>query len=92
MTTRFYWYSRRGDKDSAAEISTEKADKHCRETDAGIHQAFVVQARSVAQALDGARRWLANRADEDEPNVPDDLMLEEREYRPWKTYMTLRVL
>jgi hypothetical protein len=37
-------------------------------------------------------RWVANRADEDEPNVSDDLGLVEREWRPGKTFMALRSL
>ncbi len=79
----------------ARPISARIADKECRCTDAGVTSGdhpFVVQARSATAALDGARRWLACWADEEETMVPDDLMLEERSYRPGKTYMTLRVL
>ena len=64
-----------------------------RDSDAGTApmtgEDFMVEARSETAALDGARRWLANWADETEASVPDDLALEERQ-RPW--CMALRVL
>jgi hypothetical protein len=78
--------------DCVRPLSAREADKECRHTDAGItYRDFVVQAESATAAADGARRWVACWADEDEESVPDDLMLEPREYRAGKSYMTLRV-
>jgi hypothetical protein len=73
----------------AREVNREYAD-----TDAGLtwgQPTFVVQAASEADALDGARRWVACWEDEDEAHVPDDLSLVERQYKPGKTHMILRV-
>lgn len=80
--------------DCVRPISARIADKECRHTDAGAayKREFVVQALSATDAVDGARRWIACWGDEDQPNVPDDLALQEREYLPSKTYMTLAVL
>jgi hypothetical protein len=80
-------------EDSVSPIRAREADRDYRDTDAGTDlSAFIVQAQTHEAALDGARRWIALWRDEDEDCVPDDLMLEEREYRSGKTYMTLRVL
>ena len=96
MIERMFLYNRGGRGDAARKISAREADTDFRDTDAGFtlskYPVFIVLASSQEAALDGARRWLACWADENEQFVPDDLALEEREYRPGKTYMTLRVL
>lgn len=74
-------------------LTAREADRDCRWTDAGANlDEFVVQADSASAAADAARRWIACWEDDDEDHVPDDLMLEEREYRSGKTYVTLRAL
>jgi len=79
--------------DCVRSLSAREADRECRHTDAGITMRdFVVQAKTATSAADAARRWRACWADDDESCVPDDLMLEEREYSSGKTYMTLRAL
>jgi len=65
------------------------------DTDAGTApmsgDVFVIEAADATAALDAARRWLANWADEESPKAPDDLMLVERG-RARRRYMALRVL
>lgn len=84
-----FWFSRSGC--FARPITAREADRNYRDTDAGLDDEFVVQADKHSEALDGAKRWIAARADEDELAMPEGLHLEERTYRPGKTYMTLRV-
>lgn len=90
MIEHVFLYDR--DDDSITMLPGYVADRRYRDTDAGTQDQFVVQAPDKALALDAARRWVANRADEDEPNVPDDLALVEREWTPGKTYMALELL
>lgn len=77
----------------ARPISAREADRECSHTDAGVYPSkrdFVVEARTQCAALEGAQRWVASWADDEESCVPDDLMLVERQGR--KRYMILRVL
>ena len=93
MIERMYLFSRGEFGDYCAVIYAHEADRDYRDTDAGLHETFIVRgAPSAEAARDAGQRWLANRADDNEPSDPDDLALEEREYRPGKTYMTLRLL
>lgn len=78
--------------DCVRPMTAREADKECRHTDAGVtYNDFVVQAENATAAADAARRWVACWADDTQTCVPDDLGLEERQYRVGKTYMTLRV-
>lgn len=70
-------------------LSTAK--RRYRHTDAGLRDAFVVEACDATTVLEGAQRWLRVRADDDEPLMPDDLALVEVEYAEWKTFMILVV-
>lgn len=84
---RYWWWT--GDK--ACPITASEADRNFNDTDAGIDDAFVVVADCWCTAEEGARQWVANRADENEANVPDGVSLYERERRNGKTYMVLWV-
>jgi len=80
--------------DVVCPMSGGKANGLFHDTDAGTAPMsgddFVVEASDAPAALDGARRWLANWANEDESCVPDDLALVERGTSR-KRYMALRV-
>lgn len=79
------------DGDTVSHTNVSTAKRRYKYTDAGLHDAFVVEARDAATALEGALRWLRVRGDEDEPNMPDDLALVEIKYTDWKAFMTLVV-
>lgn len=85
----FFWYVR--SSNAAHPITAREADRYYRESDAGIDDEFVVRARCVCAALRGAREWVAVRADDSESTMPDHLSLDEREWRPGKSYMSLWV-
>ncbi len=88
-------YKHEGEADAVFPMRGGIANKLHRDTDAGTApltgEDFVIEATDAPTALDAARRWLANWADESNPNVPDDLMLVERGISRQR-YMALRVL
>lgn len=54
--------------------------RYYRDTDAGIHDDFIVEAANAEAALQGAQLWLRVRADDGEDLMPDGLHLHERLY------------
>lgn len=70
-----YWFWN-GDK--AVPTTLREADRDFSHLDAGTDEMFVVRATSLEEAEQGARDWLANRAEEATETVPDHCGLEER--------------
>jgi hypothetical protein len=90
MADRLFVYER--ETDMVVPVTATVADRDFRYTDAGTNLgSFIVVASDAETALDGARRWVACWKDDNQQHVPDDMGLEERHYRPTKTYMVLRV-
>lgn len=75
-----------GDTD---QITAKLADRHWRNTDAGVtYEPFVVRAPTLAEADALASEWIALWRADDNGDV-GDMMLLHREYRPGRTYAVL---
>jgi len=84
---RYFWWNGH----HAQPITAATADQFHKHSDAGLDTAFVIFASNRDQAERGAKLWLENRADPDEPNTPDGIGLTEREPRVGKAYIILTV-
>lgn len=69
----------------------DESRRYYRETDAGVHDDFIVEAPTAAAALEAATDWLAARADDTVALMPDGLHLHERLYQHARGHIILQV-
>lgn len=69
----------------------DESKRYYRESDAGVHNDFIVEAPNATTALKGALEWLAARADDSVALMPDGLHLHERLYRHAHGHIILQV-